>query len=333
MKRAFHIVVMAVLASEAFVIGQGGDAAHLLATVRAALGGDQKLTAITSLALAGQTTRVSSDATSNSTEFEIAMQLPDKYVKKEIVAVLGGASLSRTSGFNGAGLIDAMDAPPGMGSPGMVIRMAGPSGALMGMPQTPEQEAEARRAAMLASQQEFARLALGLFGASFKGYPLAFAAIEHVESPDGPADVIDVTGDGAFAGKLFVDSRTHLPRMLTWMAKEPLRMTPGPGGAASGGERVVAGGGSALSSFQAGTMTADDREALLKDLSDRMQAADAARRVVEYRLSYLDYRDVQGLKMPSRIQRSIDGTAVDEMSFSTMRLNPRIDPRTFETVK
>jgi hypothetical protein len=338
MKRVFHFIVIAALAAEALVLGQGADASRILADVREALGGDKKLSAVTSLTVSGRSTRVTGETSSPPTDFEMAMLLPDKYMKKEVVAVLGPNTLSRTSGFNGGELIEAMDAPPGMGSGGMVIRMGGSSGSGgMGTQQTPEQQAEVRKNTLLANRQEFARLTLGMFAASFKGYPLTFSSAGQAESPDGKADVIEVKGEGDFAAKLFVDAKTHLPLMLSWMAKEPLRMSVGPGGVTSssgGNGRVVAGGGATvMQSFQGGAMTPEQRDQLMKDLDQRMKDAEAQRRTVEYRIYYADYQDVGGVKMPSHIQRSIDGQPSDELALEKIKLNPKIDPKKFETVK
>jgi len=334
MKRVFHFMVMAVLASEAFVLGQGSDVAKVLAGVREALGGEKKLAAVTSLSVSGRSTRVTGDSSSAPTDFEMAMALPDKYVKKEVVAAFGSTTLSRTSGFNGAGLIDVMDAPPGLGGGGMVVRMVGAPGSIGGQ-QTPEQKAEQDRITLLANRQEFARLTLGMFGASFQGYPLTFTSAGQAESPDGMADVIDVKGEGDFDAKLFVDTKTHLPLMLSWMAKEPLRMTSGPGGGTAGGGngRVTAGGGATMQTFQGGSMSAEQRDQLMRDLDQQMKDAEARRRTVEYRLYYSDYHDVGGVKMPSHIQRSIDGKPADELALEKIKINPKIDPKKFDTVK
>ena len=73
-------------------------------------------------------------------------------------------------------------------------------------------------------------------------YPLTFTYAGEAEAPEGKADVIDVKGEGDFAVRLFVDQKTHMPLMLSWMDKEPLVMTMtsgGPGGAQTrdGGRR------------------------------------------------------------------------------------------------
>src|SRR5204862_4012393 len=65
-------------------------------------------------------------------------------------------------------------------------------------------------------KQDFARLTLGMFAASFSSYPLTFGYAVQAEAPEGKADVIDVKGDGNFAARLFTDNKTHLPLMLSW---------------------------------------------------------------------------------------------------------------------
>jgi hypothetical protein len=292
--------------------------------VRAAVGGDSKLAAVTSLTATGRLTRVSGDGSMPPQDVEMAIQLPDKYMKKEVVAVMNGNSMSRTSGFNGPDLIEAMDAPPMMGGGGGTFIRMGGSGGMMGVNQTPEQQAEQRKITLLANRQEFARFTLGMFATSFTGYPLTLTYAGQAESPDGKADVIDVKGEGDYAAKFFIDTKTHLPLMLTWMAKEPLVMRAGPGGVSGGAGSVQ------FSNRGGGQMSPED---LMKQIDERMKAADAQRRVVEYRVYYGDYQTMDGVKVPSLLQRSIDGKPTDELKLEKIKLNPKIDPSKFQTVK
>jgi hypothetical protein len=54
---------------------------------------------------------------------------------------------------------------------------------------------------------------------------------------------------------------------------------------------------------------------------------------VEHRLYFGDYRDVDGLKLPFRLRRAIGTETTEETTFDRFRVNPRIDPRKFEPVK
>ena len=77
---------------------------------------------------------------------------------------------------------------------------------------------------------------------------MTYAYGGQAESPDGKADIIDVTGPDDFKARLFVDADTHLPLMLTYMEPEARvvmrTMTrDGAGGRSGGpGPAVVPGG-------------------------------------------------------------------------------------------
>src|SRR5262249_23304838 len=142
---------------------------------------------------------------------------------------------AHTTGFNGDGLIEATDTPP-MGGGNLVVRI-GPGGAAPGVVPTPEQAAAMHQSAIQAAREEFARLTLGMFASSFSAFPLDLTYGGRAQSPAGNADVLGVKGADGFDAKLFVDGKTHLPLMLSWMAKEPMRITntDGPGRAGGGG--------------------------------------------------------------------------------------------------
>jgi len=350
MKRVFHFALVAVVATGALVLGQGSDATKILADARAAMGGD-KLAATESLVATGRLVKFTSGAATDPSDFEMAMQLPDKFFRKDVIAVLGDNVISRTSGFNGDALIEAIDTPPGMfggmagGGPVMVRSTNGVSSfGATSAPPSPDAAAASRKASVLAVKQDFARLTLGLFASSFTGYPLQFSIDTPAASADGKASVIVVKGEGDFVAKLFVDRESHLPVMLTWMAKEPMVRNsamraggPGQGGGTvmmggGGGSVVTAGGGQTM--VQGGqAMTPEDRAQMMKDLDAQMKEAEAKRRVVEFQMSYGDYKVVNGVKMPTRLRRTIDGKNTDELVLEKITLNAKIDPKKFDVVK
>jgi hypothetical protein len=335
MKRLCHVVFVALVAAQAITIGQGGDVAKLLASVRAALGGEDKIAAVKTLAASGRTTRVSESGASQPTDFEIGMEMPDKFYKKDTIGVIMGATLTRTSGFNGSGLIELMDNPPSMGSGGGGVQMfrVGPGMTTTGAQSTPEQTAEQQKASLLANRQEFARLALGMFATSYSPYPLEFGYAGQAQSPEGAVDVITVKGSDDFSGKLFVHGQTHLPLMLSWMAKEPLRMSRVMGGSSG----TNAGGMQVVTSSGQGPTSPEQRQQMLQDMQNRMKEAEANLKVVEYRIYYADYKDAGkdagGVKLPFKIQRSIDGQLGEEMAFEKFKVNQKIDPKKFQVTK
>lgn len=344
MHRIWRGALAAMLAG-ATVAGQS-DADKILAEVREALGGE-KLAAVKTMTVIGRTQRTTPAGISVESEFEMALELPDKFMRRDVLANLGNMSVYRTSGFNGDAIINEIDTPPSLtGGGNFVMRFAGP-----GMPPgpggvklTPEQEAAARRGMLLAIKQDFVRMALGMFPQSFSIYPLTMTHVGQAESPDGKADVIEVTGEGDFVARLFIDSRTHLPLMLSWMAKEPISITR----SGRGGTQMVIGGGSGVAvpppparaqggDPPAGTRgqppTPEEQEKLAKELAAQMREAREKARVVEYRIYYGDYKSVDGVKIPHRFQRAIDGKPTEETTFERVRLNQKIDPRKFEVSK
>src|SRR5207244_2253985 len=128
------------------------DPAAILAGAREALGGEARLSAIRTITATGRTRQVRGDNLV-PIEFEISIDLPNKYVRKdEVPAQESGPT---TVGFNGDDLIqEPANAGPPQGRPG------GPP------PPTPEQLEAQRRARVIGVKQDFARLALGMFAAS-----------------------------------------------------------------------------------------------------------------------------------------------------------------------
>jgi hypothetical protein len=249
---------------------------------------------------------------------------------------MGNMSVYRNSGFNGGQVIEEIDRPPSLAGGGMVVmRFAGPGGAVDPEKMTAEEKADFDQKRLVANKKEFAKLALGMFAMSPAAYPVELADGGQAESPDGKADVIDVKGEGGFAAKLFIDAQTHLPLMLSWMDKEPITMTMGPGGTVTTGAPGGGGGGAAVTRVErsGAPMTPEEREKMMKDLEARRKEAEAKARTVEYRVYYGDYKTVGGVQLPHRIQRSIDGKPTEEMIFDTIKVNPKIDAKKFQVAK
>ncbi len=67
---------------------------------------------------------------------------------------------------------------------------------------------------------EFYRCVLGVLPVAKGVSGLTFTHAGQAEANESTADVLDVKGEG-FVARLFVDSKTHLPLMLTYMAPQP----------------------------------------------------------------------------------------------------------------
>ena len=340
MNRVWGVAAACALAAGTVAAGQGRDASQVLAAARTALGGP-KLDAVKTLTATGRTVKALPNGTSSENEFEMALELPDKYLMRSVIAAMGNMSVYRMSGFNGGQVIEEIDRPPSLSGGGTVmIRVAGPGGVTDPEKMTAEEKADYDQKRLVANKREFAKLALGMFAISPAAYPLELADGGQAESPDGKADVIDVKGEGGFAARLFIDSQTHLPLMLSWMDKEPLVMTVGPGGTVMAGGApgagAAAGGGNATFTRverSGAPPTPEEREKMLKDIEARRKEAEAKLRTVEYRLYYGDYKAVGGVQLPHRIQRSIDGKPTEEMVLDTIKVNPKIDAKKFQATK
>lgn len=300
-------------------------AAQILAETRKALGGPA-LDAVTSVVATGRTRRVRGDNLV-PIEFEISIQLPDKYARKDEVPA--EESEPTSTGFNGNDVIQFPVPPARAGGPG-----APPPGRPGGPAPTPEQlaaqQAAQRAARLTTSKQEFARLALGIFARSLGAYPMTFAFAAQAQAPQGTADVIEVRGEGNFAARFFVASDTHLPIMLSWQAPPTNVIVTTPG---QPPPRTVAPGAVIISAPAPPpqTASAEERENYTKTVAAMRQKAQAT--PIEYRLYYADYRDVNGVKFPFRLRRAIGPDTTEETTFDRFRLNTQIDPRRFAVPK
>jgi len=222
-------------------------------------------------------------------EFEIAMELPDRYVRKDEIPAQ--ESEPTTVGFNGEELIQY----PVAAAPAGPARAGGPPAP------TPEQQEAARRTRLANVKQDFARLTLGMFAASFNGVPLTFSYAGKAEAPQGKADVLDVKGPGSFSARLFVNIDTHLPIMIAWQAPVPPqrgRGAPPPGAPPSRADVPPASAGQA-----------------------------------ESRIYFADYREVGGVQFPFRLRRALGADTVEETTFDGFKINAKIDPKKFEVRK
>ena len=339
-----------------------GEAAAILNAAREALGGEKRLSAVKTILATGRTRQVQGDNLV-PIEFEINIELPDKYVRTDEIPARESGPTSR--GFNGDGMIQFPEAPPPRaGGPpaGAPAGAARPGAPAAGAPAAATPGAAAPRAGAPAGspaaggpprgggpggpgglggappnpttplKQDFARLTLGMFAASFSSYPLAFGFAGQAEAPEGKADVLDVKGPANFAARLFVDNKTHLPLMLSWQT--PANLVPVMRGAKPP-ENLPPGSVTfdAPGPPPGPTSTPEERTTFQQELQAARAKAMASAKPTENRIYYADYRDVDGMKFPFRIRRAIGAMTTEETIFDRFRMNPKIDPKKFEVRK
>jgi hypothetical protein len=175
--------------------GQTPDASQVLVAAREAMGGEKKLSAVRSFVATGRTRQLRGNNLV-PIEFEINCELPDKFVRTDEFPAQDADPT--TQGFNGETLLQFPAPSPGRGGP-----------------PAPSQQR------LNAVKQDFVRLTLGMFAASFSSYPLTFKYAAVGEAPEGKADVLDVAGPANFAARLIVQQSTHLPVLLMWQQPPP----------------------------------------------------------------------------------------------------------------
>ncbi len=285
----------------------GKDPAPILAAARQALGGEKKLTAVKSFSATGRTRQVRGDNLV-PIEFEIFVELPDKYLRKdEIPAQESGPN---ASGFNGDELV--VDPPP----------------------PTPMPD-PARKARVATLKQDFARLALGMFAGSFPAYPLTFTYVGQAEAPQGKADVLDAKGPDGVTLRYFINSETHLPIMVSW--QPPAGRAGGPGGMPPGGRVPAAPGAAApppAAAPPAGAPPAGvpPAGAPAAGVPPGRGATPPGPRP-EFRVYFADYRDVDGMQFPFRLRRATGADTTEETTVDRYKVNAKIDPKKFDVRK
>lgn len=317
-------VVLAASRSALRAQAQALDAGQVLAAAREALGGEQKLTAVKTFVATGRTRQIRGNNLV-PIEFEINCELPDKFVRKDEIPAQD--TDPTTTGFKGDELIQFPAPPAGPD------RASGPGpGARAGNVPPPNAGRGEGPQRVATIKQDFVRLTLGMFAASFPSYPLTFKYAAQGEAPEGKADILDVTGPGNFSARLVVQQATHLPVMLMWQvpATNAIVRVPGqplPDPVPPGAVIVDAPAPPAANASQ------EDRNQYATTVADLRRQALAQAKPVDYRIYYADFRDVNGLKWPFRIRRSIAGETIEETTFDRIRLNVKIDPRKFEAPK
>jgi hypothetical protein len=328
MRRRVSSVVAGVIAvglvSGSAITAQTEDTAKgaaLLAEARKAVGGDDKLGAIKRLQVKGEMRRGQGNVTLDG-DSEVFIELPDKFRRNESLTLgPGGPGIDRVEVLNGN---DTWEENSGGGGRGGFGRggdfggrggFAGFGGNQAGDPNAqgrgqgidPERLRELQRRNR---QTEVARLLLGML--LMTDSPVAW--IGTAQSPEGTADVLEVkTPDGA-ATRLFLESTTHMPLMLTWTGGA---QRAGRGG--QGREGRQGRGGDAGPPSGAATDSVQGRRG--------RAAGGGAPATLEMHLS--DYKVVNGLKLPHLITRGTNGETAEEWAIKSYRINPTFKGNTF----
>ena len=357
--------------AQGVIAGDPAKGAALLADARKALGGDDKLRALKTLQLKGSFRRT---AGNNQVEgdLEILIEPPDKMKRTEDTSAPGGGpatlniqalngteiwdentggAAGRFGGFGGGGF--GGGGRGGFGGGGGGGRGGFGGGGAIGGGNRGGQDGQApavgadgqrggranidpeqlRQLQLRQRQADFSRLMLVLLLST--DAPATW--IGTAQSPDGTADVLEVRpADGNAATRLFLDSASHMPLMITWQGGPQGGFNRGGGGrrGAAGAPGAPQGGDQAA----APAPPPPGDQAAAPQGGAPSQAQGGGRRggggqPVTLRMTMGDYRTVNGLKLPHSITRGAGGQTTEEWTVSSYRLNQAFKANTFEQKK
>lgn len=294
MERLLGYWLMAALTLGGYAAQATGDtkAAELLRQARAALGGEPAVDKVQGLSATGSVKRAAGNM-QLAGDITLQFQLPDRMLRTDSLSPDGGMTLVTDQGFNGDTLLRGsrtFNAPPGA-----VIRT----------PPAPPKGSDAEAQALRTARADLARLTVALLLRAPQSQPLDFSYAGTAEAPDGKADVIEVKGrDGnGFAAKLFLDTVTHRPLMLSYRGVAPRVVVQN--------RRVERGSAPPPDAAQPPPQPAGD--------------------VVDIDMFLDDYRKVDnGPMLPHHITRSVAGEVNEEWTLTSYTVNPAFKAGTFE---
>ena len=290
-----RVLLAAVLTTSLAASQPAPDSARVLADVRQALGGDAAIAAVRSFSVSGTESR-NLGGHSATAGVELYAELPDKFVQvRRITTPFSGDNVD-TAGFNGDARVwrRVSDLP----------YPPNPYDA------TPALRAEGDRKALLGSKQEFSRLAVALIGL-VPVYPMD-AVYEGQQTLDRRSvNVVRLTAPDGYTARLFVDAATHLPSMISWMGIPHIVMSVS-------GVATVRGG-----------------QIIERSTPPLLPGGDptAGRALVERRLYFSDFKIEDGLNWPRRLKEVVDGEVITETRMGKYKINPKIDPKRFESAR
>ena len=225
--------------------------------------------------------------TEMSGEVRVDAMAPGRYRRAESLSPMPGMPpLAIVFGLDG----DAAwtETPPHHGGGGMMVVRMRPGGG------GPPDEASLRRRL----RADYARLALVTLLSTDAAGALDVRHVAVAEAPEGKADVLEVGGPDGFAARLFVDTTSHRPLMMTYRDRRPRAMV----------RRLE------------GPPPADGAAPppLPTDVPEE-----------EATLHLDDYRRVGGVLLPHRLAISYDGTPAEEWTVKEYKLDPPLQPSTF----
>lgn len=272
--------------------------AGIIAATRQALGGDDKIASVKTLSAEGPFRR-SMGARDMEGMLTVTLGRPDKMHRLEELAMggmVGGPVIERTMVLNGATSWEDSQNRGGMGG-GMRIMInqgPGPGGGQM----TPEQLNEARTRRMRVQMYRLTAAWLADAGSQWVDAGIA-------ESPEGKADILEIKEETGRTLRLFIDHGTKLPLMVQYQDPKPVIMMGPRGPGAPGGPPPA-------------RPTAEEMQKRMEEMRRTPPPLGT------YALHLSDFKKVDGIMLPHRIETSLDGEPNEEWTIEKYKVNPSI---------
>ncbi len=340
MKIRFLVLgILLMFSAQAFAQGDA-KAVEIVKKARAVIGKEDKIKALQNVVAEG-TFKQSMGQRNLEGPLEITMAMPDK-IYRSVTRSFGPMEMVTIDVLNGSrswtDSISSQPMPGGGGRGGM--GMGGAMGFL-----SPEQQERNRR-------NDLSRVMLGWFLLAPTGLNAEYTYVGEAKAPDGTADIIGVkTADGLVA-KLYIDQQSHQLLQLSYKDKDPSAMfrggAPGggqggarPGGAQAGGQAGGQGG-----QRGPGGMSPEEFNKLPQAEKDKIQAEQRARNEarqvemkaayekapeVDFQWSFSEYKEFNGLNLPTVLTKAVGGNPTEEWVISKFKINEKnVKPEKFE---
>jgi hypothetical protein len=266
---------------------------EVLARAREALGGAARIEKVASLSASGEMRRVISGPDGGEPQEMSGEVTLDLLLPDSYLRV---ESLSPIPGAPPLSMGFGLDAgepwaaPIGGGGPGIVFRRR-------------EEGNQPGGGLAKTLRGEMGRLLLALLASTSPAIPLDLTYVGEAEAPDGRAHAVDATGPDGFAARVYFAVLNQRPLMISY--REPARRMMVMRVA---GPRPPAG------------------SAPPPDLKPAGEPAPLA----EVQLFLDDYRAVDGILLPHRIAKSIDGKPSEEWTITRFKVNPALAREKFK---
>ncbi len=177
-------------------------------------------------------------------------------------------------------------------------------------------------------QSEVSRLLIALLLTS----DTPFRWIGTAQAPEGSADVLEVKTPDGVATRVFIDTMTHMPLMLSWTG--PAGRGFGRGGQGRRGQGAPDQAGAAPSAGAAppeGRAAGDQPAAggAPADAAQGRRGRGAQGPPVTLEMHLAEYKAVNGIKLPHLITRGASGETNEEWVIKSYKVNPNLKANTF----